>query len=84
MGRICHGAAMKETPPASRVLWRRTWPDVRHDFTAMQDGRAVARIYRHTDGRRWQWFDLTDGAQGIEEEREAALRAIAGRFALRD
>ncbi len=33
------------------VKWRRSFPDKSHDFTAMDAGLTVGRIYRHFDGR---------------------------------
>ena len=62
----------------SPCVWRRTWPDVSHDFTAKRDGKPIGRVYRHTDGKRWQWFDLIGGQQGIEDARHQAADKIRG------
>jgi hypothetical protein len=64
------------------LTWRRTWPDAHFDFVAERGGRVEMRVYRHADGRRWQWFDQLTGMQGIEESREAALLLAKNRAVL--
>jgi hypothetical protein len=61
----------------SPCVWRRTWPDVAHDFTAERDGQPVGRIYRHTDGQRWQWFSWRGTCTtGIADTRAEAITCI--------
>lgn len=69
-------------PIASMITWRRTFKDSHHDFTAELDGRAIGRIYRHTDATRWQffaWMPDGTGQNGICESRAEAIKEIERR-----
>lgn len=51
--------------PAPRYQWRRTWPDVRDQFTCFDGSLKVGHLHYHNTGR-WIWYMNCGDGQSVK------------------
>jgi hypothetical protein len=62
------------------MQWQRSYQGAQYDFTLYKDGEPIARIYRHQDKKRWQWFwQVMPGESGVCNSKDEAVKQITNR-----